>query len=128
MHTSLVTFHSQVSGIKLTLRELQEDEQRSGRSEGDSHQLGELVVRNALDQLRGHILGLFFVTKDRSKEIVTGVVQPRAQELETNVADEESRSEGKQEHYVVDGNRHHTMFSPIHTQARLPPRTGLATS
>ena len=57
------------------------------------------------------------MTKERCEEIVTGVVQHRAQESRANVADEESRSEREYEHYVVGGNRHHTMSSPIHIHA-----------
>ena len=40
--------HGLAYGLELTLRELQEDEHRGGRSESDGHQLGELVVRKVL--------------------------------------------------------------------------------
>jgi len=87
--------HARVYGLQLTLRELEEDEHGGGRSESNSHQLGELVVRKVLSQLRRHIFWLFFVSKDRCEGIVAGVVQYRAQELRANVAEEENRSEGE---------------------------------
>jgi len=121
-HISFVTFHARTYRIEHTLRELPEDGHRGDSSENESRQLRKLVAREALNQLRGHIFGLFFVTRDCSREIVTNVVQDRAQELRGNVADEESRSEGKDEHYVAGGSRHHakspefafTPVAPVH--------------
>ena len=117
-------FHPHVCRTEHTLRELQEDDHGGDRSEGNGYQLGELVAREVLDQLRGHIFWLLFVTNDRSKEIVTGVVQHRAQVFGANVTDEESRSEGKGECYVVDGNRHRATFPRFIFTPDHPDRAG----
>jgi len=105
---------------ELTLRELPEDGHGGDSSESNGHQLGEPVARKVSNQLRGHVFGLFFVTNDRSRDIVTGGVQQRAQELRADVAGEESRSEGKDEHCVVGGYWHHTMFPSTRPEPGLP--------
>lgn len=124
IHTGLVRFRTDAHEIRLTFGELQVDEHGGDCSESNSQQLSELVVREVLNRLRGHIFGLLFVTKDCSEEIVTGVVKYRAQESRAKVADEESRGEGKRKYYVVGGKRHRAMFSPIHIHARHPDPSG----